>query len=51
MSLTGKLAEPLSEHLLDRRLTVVELTEGALLTGDEPVVTVHDSDGVPSACP
>jgi hypothetical protein len=47
VSLMGKLAEPLSEHLLDRRLTVVELTEGALLTCDEPVVTVHDQEDTP----
>jgi hypothetical protein len=47
VSLMGKLAEPLSEHLLDRRLAVVELTEGALLTCDEPVVTVHDQEDTP----
>lgn len=38
MSLLGNLTEPLTEHLLQRPLTVIELT-GSLLTCDEPIVT------------
>ncbi|WP_371749026.1 DUF4238 domain-containing protein [Streptomyces sp. NBC_00280] len=47
VSLMGKLAEPLSEHLLSRRLTVVELTAGVLLTCDEPIVTFDDQEDTP----
>jgi hypothetical protein len=45
--LLGKLAEPLSEHLLGRPLTVVELTKGVVLTCDEPIVTFHDQEDTP----
>ncbi|MFF4030937.1 DUF4238 domain-containing protein [Streptomyces sviceus] len=47
VSLLGGLAEPLSDHLLGRPLTVVELTDGALLTCDEPVVTFNDQEDTP----
>ncbi|KOV86894.1 hypothetical protein ADL01_05680 [Streptomyces sp. NRRL WC-3618] len=47
VSLMGKLAEPLSEHLLNRPLTVVELTDSALLTCDEPVATFEDQENGP----
>lgn len=47
VSLMGKLAEPLTEHLLSRPLTVVELTDGALLTCDEPIATFDDQEHDP----
>lgn len=47
VSLLGKLAEPLSDHLLMRPLTVMQLTEGSLLTCDEPIVTFDDAEDTP----
>ncbi|MDK1342052.1 DUF4238 domain-containing protein [Streptomyces sp. 378] len=47
VSLLGELAEPLSNHLLHRPLIVVELTNGALITCDEPVVTFDDQEDTP----
>ncbi len=47
VSLLGKLAEPLSEHLLQRPLTVFELTDRSLLTCDEPIITFDDEEAAP----
>ncbi|MGQ4344008.1 DUF4238 domain-containing protein [Streptomyces sp. SAS_275] len=44
VSLLGELAKPLCDHLLQRPLTVIELTDGALLTCDEPIVTFSDDE-------
>ncbi|MGX8261882.1 DUF4238 domain-containing protein [Streptomyces cellulosae] len=49
VSLMGKLAEPLAEHMLSRPLTVIELTDGALLTCDEPIVTFDDEEDKPDS--